>query len=331
MSTVTGLVNYSEIEIQKIVFSHVQKLKENFHFEDLDFSIHSTQLFGSRIFGKPKKNSDLDIKIQYTGTAREDDLFNALNDKDTRLHIENIKVDFYPEKLQTVSFPRRGNWATHKSDWRGNWSPEVARNLILRYSKEKDHLLDCMIGGGTTAIEAKILNRHITCIDINEEALERTTKSLEFEIDNKAKQRVVKCDARDMSFIKDNEIDFVLTHPPYADIIKYSEGKIKEDLSGIHDIDAFVDEIGKVAKELYRVLKHGKFCAILMGDTRRNKMYQPLAFKVMQKFLDTGFVLKEDIIKRQFNCKATWFWVTKSKESNFLLIMHEHLFVFQKI
>ncbi|HBB56972.1 TPA: site-specific DNA-methyltransferase [Patescibacteria group bacterium] len=230
----------------------------------------------------------------------------------------------------TAVLNARKSGRAHKSDWCGNWSPEVARNLILRYSKEKDHLLDCMIGGGTTAIEAKILNRHITCIDVNDEALERTKKSLEFEVDNKAKQRIAKCDARDMSFIKDNEIDFVLTHPPYADIIKYSEGKIKEDLSGIHDIDAFVDEIEKVAKELFRVLKKGKYCAILMGDTRRNKMYQPLAFKVMQKFLDSGFVLKEDIIKRQFNCKATGFWVTKSKESNFLLIMHEHLFIFQK-
>lgn len=67
-----------------------------------------------------------------------------------------------------------------------------------------------------------------------------------------------------------------------------------------------------------------------MGDTRRNKMYQPLAFKVMDRFIKTGFILKEDIIKRQFNCKATGFWATKSKESNFLLIMHEHLFIFQK-
>lgn len=69
---------------------------------------------------------------------------------------------------------------------RGNWAPEVVRNLILRYSKEKDHLLDCMIGGGTTAIEAKILNRHITCTDVNQDALDRTLKSLEFEVDNKS-------------------------------------------------------------------------------------------------------------------------------------------------
>ncbi len=86
----------------------------------------------------------------------------------------------------------------------------------------------------------------------------------------------------------------------------------------------------KVAKELFRVLKKGKYCAILMGDTRRKTMYQPLAFKVMERFLKVGFALKEDIIKRQFNCKATGFWVRKSKESNFLLIMHEHLFIFQK-
>lgn len=207
----------------------------------------------------------------------------------------------------------------------------MVRNLILRYSKEGDHLLDCMIGGGTTAIEAKILNRHITCVDVNEEALERTAKALDFEVKNNSRQRIKKCDARDMDFIKNEEIDFILTHPPYADIIKYSDGKLADDLSNIHDLDTFVGEMEKVTKELYRVLRKGKYCAVLIGDTRRNKMYQPLAFKVMDKFLKQGFLLKEDIIKRQHNCTATGFWVNKSKESNFLLIMHEHLFVFQKL
>lgn len=75
----------------------------------------------------------------------------------------------------------------------------------------------------------------------------------------------------------------------------------------------------RVAVELFRALKDGKFCALLIGDTRRKKMYQPLAFMVMQRFLKAGFALKEDIIKHQHNCKATGFWVKKSKEANFLL------------
>ena len=93
-----------------------------------------------------------------------------------------------------------------------------------------------------------------------------------------------------------------------------------------------------MARECYRVLKPDKYCAILIGDTRRNKFYVPLAFSVMERFLRAGFVLsapadslkRKDIIKVQHNCKATGFWVKKSKEYNFLLIMHEHLFVFAK-
>jgi len=239
--------------------------------------------------------------------------------------------EFELECTTVWAFPRRGNWATHKSDWRGNWSPEIARNLILRYSKERDVLLDSMIGGGTTAIEAKLLNRNLIYSDVNNVALNRTKESLKFKVDNNSWQKGYKWDSRNLHKIKGESIDFILTHPPYADIIKYSEGQLIEDLSNIHDIDKFCDEMEKVAHEFFRILKPGKFCAILMGDTRRNKMYQPLAYKVMDRFLKTGFLLKEDIIKRQFNCKATGFWVNKSKEANFLLIMHEHLFIFQKV
>ena len=240
-------------------------------------------------------------------------------------------IDFEQECSTVWSFPRRWNWMTHNSKWRGNWSPEVVRNLILRYSKEWDFLLDPMIWGGTTAIEAKLLNRNLLCYDINPEAIKLTEKYLDFEIENKAKIKVKYFDARKKNEdLKKESIDFVLMHPPYVDIIKYSDW-IKWDLSQIHDIEKFCDEMEKVAKESFRVLKKWWYCAVLMWDTRREKMYQPLAFKVMERFLKVGFALKEDIIKVQHNCKATWFWVKKSKDYNFLLIMHEHLFIFKKL
>jgi len=245
--------------------------------------------------------------------------------------VKTLEPKEFDQECTTVwSFRRRGNWATHKSKYRGNWAPEVVRNLLVRYSKEGDYILDPMIGGGTTAIECKLLNRNLLALDINPNALEITNKALDFEAPYSPKIKVELNDSRKLPMLKDESIDFILNHPPYADIIKYSDKQIAEDLSNIHDIDEFAEEMEKVAKEFYRVLKPNKYCAILIGDTRRNKMYQPMAFKVMERFLKVGFVLKEDIIKHQHNCKATGFWVNKSKDYNFLLIMHEHLFVFEK-
>ena len=245
--------------------------------------------------------------------------------------VKTLEPKEFDQECTTVwSFRRRGNWATHKSKYRGNWAPEVVRNLLIRYSNEGDYILDPMIGGGTTAIECKLLNRNLLALDINPNALEITNEALDFESSHTPKIKVELNDSRKLPMLKDESIDFVLNHPPYADIIKYSDKQIEEDLSNIHDIDEFAEEMEKVAKEFYRVLKPNKYCAILIGDTRRNKMYQPMAFKVMEQFLKVGFVLKEDIIKHQHNCKATGFWVNKSKDYNFLLIMHEHLFVFEK-
>jgi len=70
-------------------------------------------------------------------------------------------------------------------------------------------------------------------------------------------------------------------------------------------LEEYLKEMKKVAEEAYRVLKPGKVCAILIGDTRKHKHYIPIAFRVMQAFLKAGFILKEDIIKLQWNMKTT--------------------------
>lgn len=102
MIIIQGLEDYKPKEIKNIVLLHFNFLRECFYLEDLDFVIQDIILFGSRVLGFAKQNSDLDIKIKYTGEAREDDLFNALNTKKITLIIENIKIDFYPEKIEKV-------------------------------------------------------------------------------------------------------------------------------------------------------------------------------------------------------------------------------------
>lgn len=245
--------------------------------------------------------------------------------KITKWEPENFEL----EMTTHWSFPERGDWATHDAKWRGNWSPYIPRNIILRYSKEKDLILDQFAGGGTTLVEAKLLNRDIIGIDVNDVALNRCKEKIDFlheGADGKVFLR--KGDARNLDFIPDDIIDLICTHPPYANIIEYSEN-IEEDLSHLK-INEFLEEMKKVASESYRVLKKDKFCAVLMGDTRKNGHMIPLSFYVMQVFENAGFKLKEMIIKEQHNCKATGFWKTNSIKYNFLLIAHEHLFIFRK-
>ena len=237
--------------------------------------------------------------------------------------------DNFELEMNTVwSFPVRGNWATHDAKYRGNWSPYIPRNLLLRYSNEGDLVLDQFAGGGTTLVEAKLLNRNIIGVDINPEALHRCKEKTTFEYPVAGKIQIVRGNARNLDFISDTSIDFICTHPPYADIIHYSED-IEGDLS-LCDVKSFVEQMQAVASECYRTLKYGKFCAILMGDTRKKGCVIPMSFDVMRVFQNAGFTLKELIIKEQHNCKATGYWKTNSIKYNFLLLAHEYLFVFVK-
>lgn len=236
--------------------------------------------------------------------------------------------DYNMEVTTVWSFPERGNWATHNGRYRGNWSPYIPRNIIKRYSKKDDIVLDQFMGSGTTLIETKLLERKGIGVEINPNAIKIAKKNLNFNKNRQYEPRIYNGDARNLYFIPNDSIDLICTHPPYSNIIKYSQG-IKGDLSNC-DIDKFIDEMKIVAKESFRVLKENKYCAILMGDTRKSKHMVPLGFRVMEKYLEAGFLLKEIVIKEQHNCKTTSFWYDKSIQHNFLLIAHEYLFILRK-
>lgn len=242
--------------------------------------------------------------------------------------------NFHLETTTVWSFKQRGDWATHDGRYRGNWSPYIPRNIILRYSRPGDLVLDYFVGGGTTAIEAKLLGRRCIARDINPHAVALTLQNLDFSpppsiLDGKIYEPIVEIgDARDLSSIPDESVDLICAHPPYAGIIKYSSG-VPGDLSAL-PLPQFLNEMRRVAEESLRVLKKGGKCVILVGDARKSKHVVPIGFMVIRTFLDAGFTLKELIIKRQHNCRMTGFWYERSIQHNFLLLAHEYLPVFEK-
>ena len=231
---------------------------------------------------------------------------------------------FNEESTTIWSFKDRGDWATHKGDYPGNCSPYVVKNLLIKYSNKNDIVLDQFVGSGTTMIESLLLNRKTIGIDINDKALNITKSRIK---DIGGKYKLIRGDATKLK-LKNKSIDFICTHPPYMDIIKYSNG-IKGDISLLSG-EEFYNSIKLVAKESFRVLKEKCYCAILIGDVRKNGLIVPVGFNVMELFLNEGFLLKEIIIKEQHNCKSTDKWIEIAKKKNFLLIQHEYIFVFQK-
>ena len=234
---------------------------------------------------------------------------------------------FELEKTTIWSFNERGKWATHKGDYRGNCPPQVPRNLILKYTKEKDIILDPFCGSGTVLIECKILKRRGIGIDINPDALKIAKERLNFEIKESFQPKIIVADSVNLKqIIPDEKIDFIFLHPPYANIIEYS-ANINGDLSRLN-LKEFLNQMKLISKECYRILKKKKFCSILIGDIRKNGNIIPLGFYLMNIFIQSGFILKEIIIKEQHNCKKTDYW--KSKNVNFYLLAHEYIFVFEK-
>ena len=253
--------------------------------------------------------------------------------------IDGSKIELFEpegfslERTTVWSFENRGKWATHRGDYRANWAPEIPRNLILRYTSPGDAVLDQMVGSGTTLIECKLLGRNGIGVDINYEVLMIAWNRLDFTYNksNSCWHRLYLGDARVLDLIADESIDLVATHPPYVNIVRFAKKrKIEGDLSQVPSLDEFISGMKEVAKESYRVLKPGKHCAILIGDTHKHKHYVPISFRTLEAFLDAGFILREQVIKRQWHTETMRGRWKASYEHDFLLTFHEHLFIFRK-
>lgn len=257
-----------------------------------------------------------------------------------------------PEELEDISttvwsFPRRGSWATHKGDYRGNWAPQIPRALVELYSEPGELVLDPFIGSGTTCIEARLLGRNCIGIDISYDAVILSLHRLYWLEELSRRQRgsqgptevervlnswsrMYHGDARRLELIDDESVDLIAAHPPYWNIVKYSEGCADGDLSCAETLEEYIDMMRDVVRELYRVLRPGRYVGLLIGDIRVKKHYVPVSHHVLRIALETGFLLKEEVIKVQHKMRTTRKIWGRIKRRDFLLIYHEKLFILRK-
>jgi len=247
------------------------------------------------------------------------------------------RLEPLPEELADVSttvwsFPKRGSWAVHRGDYRGNWAPQIPRALILKYTEPGGVVLDPMAGSGTTCIEALLLGRNCIAVDINYGAVMLTHHRLYHLAralkEVKAWYRVFHGDARRLDKIPDGSVDLIATHPPYFNTIRY--GGEEGDLSKTRSLEEYLTMFRQAAGEMYRALRPGGVLGVLIGDTRIKRRYVPTSHYVLLTLLDAGFALKEEVVKIQHKMKTTREVWRRLKERDFLLIYHEKLYILEK-
>ena len=127
-------------------------------------------------------------------------------------------------------------------------------------------------------------------------------------------------------------MQFVIYHPPYWDIIKFSDNE--KDLSNCGTIDDFNQSFGEVIDNTSQYLEKNRYCACVIGDKYANSEIVPLGFHCMNLFLQRGFKLKAILVKNfeetkgKSNQKAIWRY--RALTSDFYLFKHEYIFVFKK-
>lgn len=234
---------------------------------------------------------------------------------------------------------KRDKSGVHKADYWGNFIPQIPNQLMRRYTKKGDWILDPFAGSGTTLIECKRLGRNGIGIELIPIVAKRAKENLSdeknpFEIKTTLKTG----DSTSIDFKtqlekeKIKSFQFFLFHPPYWDIIKFS--KRKNDLSNAKSINDFIKMFGGVADRTYPLLDKGRYCAVVIGDKYSSGEWIPLGFYVMQEMIKIGYKLKSTIVKNFDTTKGKMsqkeLWRYRALAGGFYIFKHEYIFLFQK-
>ena len=250
---------------------------------------------------------------------------------------ENVKTGTWWE------FQSREKQNGHSLDYHGNYIPQIATQLIERYTKKNDIILDLFFGSGTSGIEAINMNRRCIGVELKEDLAQKvsekfTPKQLVTDVniisaDSADEKTIDKIQAR-LEIMGEEKAQFLMLHPPYDDIIKFSDKK--EDLSNCATTEEFYDLFEKVAKNGYDLLEKGRFACLIIGDSYKNSEVQPLGFECMNRMRKLGFVLKSTIVKdiqgnERGKGKTANLWRYRALAGGFSIFTHEYIFVFQKV
>jgi hypothetical protein len=202
-----------------------------------------------------------------------------------------------------VSYPNRGPWGNSK--YRGNCTGHLVKDLILRFKCQS--VFDPAEGSGTVPDVVSGINKFMR-------------KNIEYEGRDLKNGWDILTDK-----LPDKEYDFIFYHPPYHDIIKYSDDP--RDLSNCKSIEEFEHKLNRSVERLVKILKPSGILSILIGDKRKMGNYHAL-FRTLLMNERIG-QLKAVIIKIQHNCNSNY----RTYYSNpFLIpIKHEYCMIFQKV
>lgn len=253
------------------------------------------------------------------------------------------------ENLQFTTLwdsPERDPYGWSLTTIKGNSPIEIPRQCILRFSKEGETVLDPFVGSGSTLIACARLKRVGVGIEINPNIIKLLKKNLSQHILEPElngwlkKQKYIQGDSRHIKElgIEKDSIDLIFAHPPYWDLIKYSEeyGDTEGDLSKELTLEGFLKSLKQIFKECFDVLKKGRFLCVLIGEDFKNGgITIPLDYYTIKIALEVGFEFYAKVIKitREATSRRNSMNMMKfrSLRSNFFICMHDYVIIFRKL
>lgn len=236
-------------------------------------------------------------------------------------------------------YGERDKSGKHENNYHGNFIPQIPNQLIRRYTKENELVLDVFMGSGTTLYECETLKRKGIGFDINDDIINIVQSKIKN--DNIF---IEKCDVTETNLVENkighilkilnkNFLDFIIMHPPYMDIIKFTEQK--NDLSHIDNIKDFIRVFIKVCKNTLSFLDNNRYFAVVIGDLYRKGEVLPLSFYIMDAIKrNFNVTLKGIVVKNIEGNKGKIgkqsIWKYRALNSDYFIFKHEYIFVFKK-